>query len=810
MTNHWIDIRNSDCILIMGSNAAENHPISFKWVTDAMKHGGKLISVDPRFTRTSSKADFYAALRSGTDIAFLGGMIKYILENDKYFKEYVAAYTNAPFIVAADYDFKDGLFSGFDAKARKYDKKMWGLVKDEKGNPKKDRTLQDPRCVLQLLKQHYDRYDPETVSAITGTPEDELLKVYEMYTATGKKGKAGTIMYAMGWTQHTVGVQNIRAMAIIQLLLGNMGVAGGGVNALRGESNVQGSTDHCILFHILPGYLKTPRAGLPTLAAYNKKYTPQTKDPLSANWWGNYPKYSVSLLKSYFGDKATKGNDFGYSWMPKLDDGKTYSWLDLFDAMYRDDFTGFFAWGQNPAASGADALKTRAALAKLDWMVNVNIFDNETGSFWKGPGMDPKKIKTEVFFLPCAVSVEKEGSITNSGRWMQWRYKAANPPGQALPDGHILMALGNKIKDLYKKGGVFPDPILNLKWDYETHGKFDAHKMAKEINGYFLKDMTVKGKQFKKGDLVPSFAYLQDDGSTSSANWLYCNSYTAKGNMAARRKSEKSGIGLNLGWAWCWPVNRRIIYNRASVDPYGKPWDTEHPVISWDPSAKGGKGGWVGDVPDGGWPPMLNPDGTPNPKTKYPFIMKPEGHAHVFGPGRADGPFPEHYEPIECPVDKNPLSSQLTNPVAVTYDTDLDIYKSNDPKFPFVGTTFRVCEHWQTGVMTRWQPWLLEAEPQLFVEMSKELAGMRGIKNGEKVVVASARGKLEAVAVVTIRLQPFKVQGKTVHQVGLPWHFGWVHPKDGGDSANLLTPSAGDPNTRIPETKAFMVNVRKA
>ena len=443
-------------------------------------------------------------------------------------------------------------------------------------------------------------------------------------------------------------------------------------------------------------------------------------------------------------------------------------------------------------------------------MVNVNIFDNETGSFWKGPGMDPKKIKTEVFFLPCAVSVEKEGSITNSGRWMQWRYKAANPPGQALSDGYILMALGDKIKDLYKKGGVFPDPILNLKWDYETHGKFDAHKMAKEINGYFLKDMTVKGKQFKKGDLVPSFAYLQDDGSTSSANWLYCNSYTAKGNMAARRKSEKSGIGLNLGWAWCWPVNRRIIYNRASVDPYGKPWDKEHPVISWDPSAKGGKGGWVGDVPDGGWPPMLNPDGTPNPKTKYPFIMKPEGHAHVFGPGRADGPFPEHYEPIECPVDKNPLSSQLTNPVAVTYDTDLDIYKSNDPKFPFVGTTFRVCEHWQTGVMTRWQPWLLEAEPQLFVEMSKELAGMRGIKNGEKVIVASARGKLEAVAVVTIRLKPFKVQGKTVHQVGLPWHFGWVHPKDGGDSANLLTPSAGDPNTRIPETKAFMVNVNKA
>ena len=810
MTNHWIDIRNSDCILVMGSNPAENHPISFKWITAAMKNGAKLISVDPRFTRTSSKADFYTALRSGTDIAFLGGMIKYILEKDNYFKEYVAAYTNAPFIVADNYDFKDGLFSGFDAKGRKYDKKMWGFVKDEKGNPKKDRTLKDPRCVLQLLKQHYDRYDPETVSAITGTPKDELLKVYEMYTATGLKGKAGTIMYAMGWTQHTVGVQNIRAMAIIQLLLGNMGVAGGGVNALRGESNVQGSTDHCILFHILPGYLKTPKASQQTLAAYNKKYTPTTNDPLSANWWGNYPKYSVSLLKSYFGDKGTKENDFGYNWMPKLDDKKAYSWLDLFDVMYRGDLTGFFAWGQNPAASGADAPKTRAALAKLDWMVNVNIFDNETGSFWKGPGMSPEEIKTEVFFLPCAGSVEKEGSITNSGRWMQWRYKAANPPGQAWSDGHILMALGEKIKDLYQKSGVFPEPILNLKWDYETHGEFDAHKMAKEINGYFLKDMTVKGKQFKKGDLVPSFAYLQADGSTSSANWLYCNSYTGKGNMAARRTREKSGIGLNLGWAWCWPVNRRIIYNRASVDPYGKPWDKEHPVIAWDPSAKGGKGGWVGDVPDGGWPPMLNPDGTPNPKTKYPFIMKPEGHARIFGPGRADGPFPEHYEPIECPVEKNPLSAQLTNPVAVTYDTDMDIYKSNDPKFPFVGTTFRVSEHWQTGVMTRWQPWLLEAEPQLFVEMSKELAGMKGIKNGEKVTVESARGKLEAVAVVTIRLRPFKIQGKTVHQVGLPWHYGWVYPKNGGDSANILTPSAGDPNTRIPETKAFMVNVKKA
>lgn len=811
MTNHWIDIQNSDCILIMGSNAAENHPISFKWVTEAMKRGGKLISVDPRFTRTSSKADFYAALRSGTDIAFLGGMIKHILDDDKYFKEYVAEYTNASFIVADSYDFKDGLFSGYDPKKKKYDKSKWAFVKDEKGISKRDLTLQDPRCVFQLLKKQYIRYDLDTVSAVTGTPKEDLQTVYEMYSATGQQGKAGTIMYAMGWTQHTVGVQNIRSMAIIQLLLGNMGVAGGGVNALRGESNVQGSTDHCLLFHILPGYLKTPSASLPTLTDYNNKFTPKTNDPLSANWWGNYPKYSVSLLKSYFGDKATKANDFGYSWLPKLEDGKTYSWLDIFDVMYKGEFTGFFAWGQNPAASGANSNKTRQALTKLDWMVNVNLFDNETGSFWKGPGMDPKKIKTEVFMLPCATSVEKEGSITNSGRWMQWRYKAANPPGEALPDGQILMRLGKAVQHLYKKdqNAVFPDPILNLKWDYSTHGEFDPHKMAKEINGYFLKDITIKGVNYKKGDLVPSFAFLQADGSTSSGNWLYCNSYTSKGNMSARRVREKSGIGLNLGWAWCWPVNRRIIYNRASVDKYGKPWDKEHPVIAWDPNAKDGKGSWVGDVPDGGWPPMLNADGTPNPKTKYPFIMKPEGHAHVFGPGRADGPFPEHYEPIECPVEKNLFSSQLVNPVAPTYDTKMDIYRSCDPKYPFVGTTYRVSEHWQTGVMTRWQPWLLEAEPQLFVEMSKELGKLKGINNGDKVIVESARGKVEAVAVVTIRLRPFQIGGNTVHQIGLPWHYGWVHPKDGGDSANLLTPSAGDPNTRIPETKAFMVNVRK-
>jgi formate dehydrogenase major subunit len=799
MTNHWIDIRNSDCILIMGSNAAENHPISMKWVGNAMDKGATLISVDPRFTRTSSKADIYAPLRSGTDIAFLGGMMNYILSNNKFHKEYAANYTNASFIVGSKFDFKDGLFAGYDPKKKKYDKSQWAFEKDGNGVPKRDLTLKDPRCVFQLMKKHYSRYTPKTVSSITGTPEADLKKVYETYAKTGAADKTGTIMYAMGWTQHTVGVQNIRMMAMIQLMLGNMGRPGGGVNALRGESNVQGSTDHCLLFHIWPGYLGTPKASLVTLADYNAKNTPKTNDPLSANWWQNKPKYMASFLKSMFGEAATKENDFGYSWMPKLDDGMTYTWLDIFDEMYKGNFKGFFAWGQNPACSGANSNKTRQAMAKLDWMVNVNIFDNETASFWKGPGMDPGEIKTEVFFLPCLTSVEKEGSITNSGRWMQWRYAAAKPPRGPKGDGDIMVELFEKVRSLYEADGKFTEPIKNLRWDYVKDGKYDPHAIAKLINGYFEQDTTVKGKSFKKGTLVPSFAFLLDDGSTSSGNWLYCNSYTEKGNMAARReKKDPTGMGLYPEWSWCWPVNRRIIYNRASVDLTGKPWSKNKNILEY----KDGK--WIGDVPDGGWPPMTNKE-----KTKRPFIMKPDGVGSVFGPGRADGPFPEHYEPLECPVPKNLMSSQRINPVAPVYGTEADAHFSCDPRFPFVGTTYRVTEHWQTGILTRWQPWLLELQPQLFVEMSNELGKLKGINSGDKCKVSSARGEVEAVAIVTGRFKPFKVQGTTVHQIGLPWCFGWVYPKDGGDSANLLTPSTGDPNTRIPETKAFMVNVDK-
>jgi formate dehydrogenase major subunit len=785
----------------MGSNAAANHPISMKWVQKAKDNGGILISVDPRFTQTSARSDIYASLRSGTDIAFLGGMIKYILDNSKYFPEYVLNYTNASVILGDKYDFSDGLFSGYNPTGKSYDKSTWAFKKDDKGLLVRDDTLQNPRCVLQMLKKHYSRYTPEKVSEITGTPVPDLLKVYEAYSSTGVKDKAGTILYAMGWTQHTVGVQNIRAMSIIQTLLGNMGIAGGGVNALRGESNVQGSTDQGLLFHILPGYLGAPTASLGTLEAFNAARTPKSVEPRSVNWLQNFPKYSVSLLKSFWGDNATKENDFGYGWLPKLDEGQNCSWLNLFDQMYAGTIKGFFSWGQNPACSGANANKVRQALAKLDWLVNVNIFDNETGSFWKGPGMDPKSIKTEVFMLPCAASVEKEGSISNSGRWAQWRYKAAEPPGQAKPDGDIAVLLMNKIRDLYKKGGKFADPVLNLKWDYvDAKGHFDPHKVAKEINGFFQADVKIGEKEFKKGEPVPAFPFLQADGSTSCGNWIYCQSYNADGNnMARRKKDDPTGLGLFPNWAWCWPVNRRIIYNRASVDPAGQPWNSQRPLLKW------ADGKWVGDVPDGPAPPLSDAKAG-----KYPFIMKPDGQAAIFGPGLSDGPFPEHYEPLECPVPKNAMSGQFINPTVKIFAGEMDKHLTCDPRFPFVATTYRVTEHWQTGIMTRWQPWLVEAEPQMFLELSEDLAHMRGIKNGERVKVSSVRGELEAVAIVTTRFRPFKLGDVTVHQVGMPWCFGWVVPKDGGESANLLTPNVGDPNTMIPESKAFMVNVTKA
>jgi len=808
MTNHVIDMKNSDCVMIMGGNHAETHPISFGWVGRAQQAGATLIHVDPRFTRTSAKADIYAPLRSGTDIAFLGGMINYILAGDLIFKDYVVNYTNASLIVGPDFDFSDGLFAGFDEAARKYDKKKWAFVMDENGVPKRDNTLQDPRCVYQLLKKHYSRYDMKTVSEITGTPEDKLQLVYKTFSATGVAEKSGTLLYAMGWTQHTVGTQNIRSMAMIQLLLGNIGMSGGGVNAMRGESNVQGSTDHGLLYQTLTGYLPTPRASLPTLEDYNKANTPVSNDPMSVNWWKNKPKYFASLLKSMYKDASL---DDAYAWMPKLDDGQDCSWLSLFDKMLHGQFQGLFAWGMNPAAGGANSNKTREALTKLDWMVNVNIFENETGSFWKGPGMNPKDVKTEVFFLPCCVSVEKEGSVTNTGRWMQWRYPGPAPYGKTKPDGDIMLELMLAVRGLYAKDkGQFPAPVLGLNiGDWGEKHVYDPQKVARLVNGYYLKDTVVKGPDgtettMKAGMQVAGFGGLKDDGSTCSGNWLYCGSYTdtdpAKGNKAMRRDRtqtpEQERIGLFPNWSWSWPMNRRILYNRASVDLNGQPYQPSRPVLAWDAGTKK----WSIDVVDGGG----------DAGTKHPFIMLTHGLGALYGPGLNDGPFPEHYEPLEGPIAAHPLSKRLHNPAALIFSGEEAQRAVADERYPYVCTTYRLTEHWQTGLMTRWQPWLLEAQPQLFVEISEELAGKLGIGNGEKVVVENMRGKVTAVAMVTARLKPMTILGKETHLVGMPWHFGWIWPKDGGDSANLLTPSVGDANTGIPETKAFMVNVKKA
>lgn len=803
----------------MGANPAENHPISFKWILKAAEKGAKVVTVDPRFTKSSAMSDIFTFLRSGTDIAFLGGMIKYILDNNLYFEEYVKEYSNASYLVNPEFKLpgdNEGVFSGLLAEKTDegyingvYDKTTWSFQKNPDGSVKKDPTLTDPNCVFQLLKKHYSRYDLDMVNTITGTPKDKLLEVYKAYSETGKKDKSGTILYAMGWTQHTTGVQNVRTMAIIQTLLGNMGMAGGGVNALRGESNVQGSTDAALLFHLLPGYLRAARASQNTLEAYLKSNTPVSKDPMSANWWQNYPKYIASLLRALYSHDLSL--EKAYSYLPKLDDGTDYSWITLFDEMFKGTISGYFAWGQNPACSSSNVNKLRQGLGKLKWLVNVNLFHNETGSFWHGPGMNPKEIDTEVFMLPCAASLEKEGSVTNSGRWMQWRYKATDPPGEARPDREIITELIYRLKEKYEKeGGAFAEPIKRLTWEYgpkAADGKIthvDPHYVAKEINGYFVKDVEIGGTLYRKGTLVPAFGLLQADGSTSSGNWLYCNAYTEDGNRAARRgKSDPTGLGLYPEWAWCWPVNRRIIYNRASVDLKGNPWTPEKPVVQWDGT------GWKGDVPDGPWPPMADTE-----KGKYPFIMVPEGMARIFGPGLADGPFPEHYEAHECPIASNPMSPQFVNPVVKRWDIHgdpkFDIRATCDPRYPIVCTTYRTVEHWQTGVMTRWQSWLLELQPCMFVEMSKELADLKGFKNGDEVIVRSARGEVGAVVIVTSRFKPFTIIGQTIHQVGIPWHYGWRWPypeKRELRSANLLTANIGDPNVMIPESKAFMVDV---
>lgn len=786
MTNHFIDFKNTDCALIIGSNAAENHPMSFKWLTEAReKRGAKIIHVDPRYTRTSARSDIYAPLRSGTDIAFIGGLINYAIQNNRYHHDYVVNYTNASFLVNPKYGFSDGLFTGYDPKNRKYDQSSWAYQKDENGKFKRDMSLQDPNCVFQILKRHYSRYDVDTVCRITGTPKDVYLQVAEAYCATGAPEKTGTILYAMGTTQHTVGSQNVRIYAMIQLLLGNTGRPGGGVNALRGESNVQGSTDMGLLQHLLPGYLNSPvaNAKYATLADYLRTETPAT------SFQANKPKWMVSMLKAFYGPNATKENDFGYDWLPKRDPNRKYEHIALFEAMYENVIKGLFLWGQNPVVGGPASLKEAKAMENLDWLVAVDLWETESSIFWKRPGVNPADIKTEVFFLPACSSYEKEGSIANSGRWTQWRWEALPPKGDSKSDLEIIHRLRNKIVEKYQ-GSTKPNdvPLLNMDWNYGSGDHPDIDLVAKEINGY---DLTT-GKQ------LPMFSALKDDGTTVCGVWIYSGQYTEEGNMLKRRKTtDPGGVGNYLEWSYAWPANRRIIYNRCSADPNGQPWAEDKADIWWDES----QGKWAGyDVPDfGGTKPPYAPDG------QDAYIMRPEGVGCIYS-AVGDGPLPEHYEPWESPT-KNPLSSVQLNPVTKIWDTPMND-KGDVSRFPYVGTTYRVSEHWQTGSMTRNLSWLSELMPYMYAEIGEDLAREKGIKNGDKVRVSSARGEIECYALVTKRMKAQDVNGQKVHHVGLPWHYGYSGIATGA-IANHLTPHIGDANTMIPEYKAFLVDIRR-
>ncbi len=785
MTNHWIDYKNSDVFLAFGANPAENHPLSMKWIERARtEKGAKLIVVDPRVTRTAAVADVYAPLRPGTNIAFIGAIINYALQNNLYHEEYVASYTNASYLINPEYSFEDGIFSGAgDGGERQvvYDRSTWSYQRDNDGNIIKDPTMSDPRCVLQLMKKHYERYDFAAVSSITGCPADKLEEVAKLYCSTAQRGKAGNVLYAMGVTQFTHGSQNVRVLACLQLLLGNMGIPGGGVNAQRGQANVQGSTDMAMLYHLIPGYMAPPQAGAhPTLADYNEKETPKS------GYWSNKPKFFVSLLKAWYGDNAHSGNDFAYDYLPKLD-GEDHSHIASYRNMKEGKIKGMISWADNPAVAGPSASSHRKDMEKLDWLLSIDIFESETPAFWKAPGVDPTKIKTEVFVFPASAPFEREGSVSNSGRWIQWRYEAKKPPGDARSDLWIVDKLFKAIRDEYSNDpDSFADPIMKLTWDYGEEP--DAEKVALEINGRYT----------DSGQLVENFTKLADDGSTACGNWIYSGYYNNLSNPGCKKRvKEKSGIGTHADWSFAWPLNRRIIYNRCSADPQGNAWNPDIPLMWWD-----GESWQRNDVPD------FNANVPPADTADKPFIMLPELQARLFSNTISDGPFPEHYEPAESPV-KNAFSSRAQfNPVARVWYKD-HLAPVGDENYPYVMSTYRVTEHWQSGAVTRNVPWLNELMPELFIEMSPTLAKELGVKNGDKVAVSSYRKhEITAVACVTPRIKPLLVHGKLREIVGMPFHWGYQGLSRGA-VVNDISPAIGDANTGIPEYKAFLCNVRK-
>lgn len=766
MNNSWTDVSNANVILDMGGNPAENYPACFSHLGEAMGKGAELISVDCRLTRTAAKAGTFVAARSGSEIAFTGGLIKYVIADIEahpanYNLTYITEYTTAGMVVNSNFKGPadlDGMFTGYNSASHSYDQSNWSFAKASNGEPVIDKTLTNPNCVFQLLKKQYARYTPEMVAATCGCSQADFAKVCASFAATGKADKAGAIIYAMSSTQHTSGAQTVRAYAILQMLLGNIGVSGGGLFALGGESNVQGAADNGVSWNKLPGYLSAPTEDDTNFAAFAAKSSEQN---------------AASLLKAWYGSNASSSNGFGFSFLPKTDLNTNYSYVNAIKQMAAGKIKGAFAWGANPVVESSAAGQAIQALAKLDWLVVTDMFESETAAFWKKEGISSQ---TEVFLLPTACSYEKEGSVTNADRWVQWRNKAVNAVGEAKSELEIISSLLSRLQSLYQgESALNAEAVTKLSWTYSTNPS--AADVAKEMNGYQVSSM----------QQIDSPEDLKSDGTVACGNNLYIGSFTDSGNKMARR--EQTGA-FHAGWAWSWPMNVRILNNRASVDLSGQPFNAAKPVVSWNGM------GWTGDAVDGKVGPV-------NQSGELPFKGTSGNTAQLFA-AMVDGPMPEHYEPWESPVD-NALSGTQNNPTAMIFEGDT---KGSAGEYPVICTTIRTVEHSLGGQLTRNMPFLVELAPAAYVEISEQLASEKGIKAGDIVKLTSARGSVSVAAAVTKRLKPFSIGGKTVHQVAIPYHWGFMGIAQ-GDSANTLAPNTADSNSSTPEFKAFLVKVEK-
>jgi formate dehydrogenase major subunit len=818
------DLAEADCILIEGSSMAEAHPVGFRWVMKAKERGATIIHVDPRFSRTSAMADLWVPIRSGTDIVFLGALVRHVIETEKYFKEYVTHFTNAAAILRdgfIDPNENGGFFSGWDEKQQNYDEQTWKYETEDGSNVRSDLTLQHPRCVFQTLRRHFARYTPEVVQDVCGIPPELFYRVADALTSASGPEKTAAFCYAVGFTHQSKGVQIIRSASILQLLLGNIGRPGGGILALRGHASIQGSTDIPTLYDILPGYLSMPRAasGEDDLAGYCQTYAQPT------GLWHNTPKYIVSLLKAYYGKNAHRKNDFGFNFLPKLTGD--HSHFPFTVNMVDGNVEGMFVMGQNPAAGSQNARLQRRALAKLKWLVVRELVETETASFWyQSPEIDRGELKTddigtEIFFLPAAAHVEKEGAFTNTQRLIQWREKAIDPPGDCRSETWFIHQLAKRLRaKAASSGNPMDDPLLALDWWYpeDEHGEAKAEAVLAEINGWKTAPEDPAGKQSvvwkdlhgepHHGPQLDDYMELKDDGSTASGCWIYTGSYGSDGVNKAHQRKPHGRYGH--GWGFAWPSDRRILYNRASARPDGQPWSERKKLIWWDEA----QGKWVGDdVPY--FVVKMRPDYRPEKGAvglqglpgDRPFILHGDGFGWLHVPkGLADGPMPTHYEPLESPV-HNALYPRETNPGVNWFSRpDNRFSPPADPRYPFVLTTYRLTEHHTAGGMSRFLSHLNELQPELFVEMSPELGALLGVANGDHVIVATLRGAVGARAMISRRTRPLQIAGRTVHQVAMPFHWGYAGPVVGGVVNDLLALS-GEPNVTIMESKALACTI---